>query len=399
MADYTFMEEWKHLGCILTLRTKDFQFHSNVIITEFEDCLIKKLPSSKLYHSISPKDIEPYNLDFVKKIVVDAKDKSIIIMSNQFTGGKILIDALKRKVESFIAIYKIPLLVLFALKKNRFMKPHTGLWDLLKGYYKSFGGCNIQKTLVVSNLGGRCIQKIETDSKTTVKTIVDKEDTDRAFAHNCEIAYATIKEYINPLIKQEPFIWNKHIIEPEKRRKYIEMIAEYKNPDIFKILSTYDKAETFMIMIFGAPRSGKTTYAKHIINHWNKYPISKTNEVKLLSDSEMKKGKILSSADKLLKDRFSVIVDGKMHTAKFREPYEEVAKKYNTQIIYVEVNPGILFAQLFNHVHIQNAKNENDVLYSELEYYVYKSELSKPENCINYCPVINDSIELTMFRY
>ena len=38
---------WKDLGTVLMYQSPDFQFLSGVIITEFENCLIKKLSTTK----------------------------------------------------------------------------------------------------------------------------------------------------------------------------------------------------------------------------------------------------------------------------------------------------------------------------------------------------------------
>jgi DNA 3'-phosphatase len=385
---------WKDLGTALMYRSPDFQFKSGVVITEFENCLISKLSTNKLYHAIDPKTITPYNTDFIKKLSQDSKDFSIVIISNQISGSKLLIDTIKRKIEAFVEIYKFPILALFALKPNRLSKPHTGMWHLLSAYYKS-NRSHIQKALVVSDLGGRIIEH-ERKNGTAYQTF-DSSDVDRAFASNIGIPYYTILEYVSN--KKEKYSWNKRCLPPEIRVLYTQKLSEYKNPNIFARLAELGQSETYMIMIYGAPRSGKTTLAKEIMHKWRKSDYGKNHAIKRFGRDKFTKTKKLKQCQKALEDRISVIVDGDCHSDALRKPYVDLAKANHTPILHIEVNPGIGMSYIFNHVMVENSTDENINLYDDKEYHIYQSKVKRPEKTILYCPQIKKTTQVMEFRY
>jgi DNA 3'-phosphatase len=374
----------------------DFQYNPSIIICEFENCLISRITAGKLYHAINPKTITPHNEEFIKRLKNDTQDASLVIISNQLVANKLNMDMIKRKLEGFIEMYKFPLLALFAMRPNRLSKPHTGMWQLLQSYYKSVGGTIIQKACVVSNYGGRIVE--ETGSRGTSKISYDISDMDRAFAENIDVPYFTITEYMYPE-KKEKFIWNKGNLPPEIRELYIEKLSEYKNPNIFAKMAEFGQVEAYMIMIFGAPRSGKTTLAREIIKKWRNSEFGKQNEIKRVGKDRFTRARMCKEIDKLLGSRISVIVDGDCHTVALRQPYLEIAKKYSIPVTYIEVNPGIGMAYLFNHVAVEQAKTEDIELYSERDYLIYKGTLQQPAETILYCPYIKKSKELMEYRF
>ncbi len=388
---------WDDLGSMLIYSSKDFQFKSSVIITELEECLINKISANKLYHAMDPKDITIYNDEFLKKIIADSKDYSIIIMSNQINNSKLNIDNIKKKMELFTEKHKFPLLAFFALKPNRLSKPHTGMWKFLEAYYMKKNRCRIHKAMVVSDYGGRVIEKLIGKSE-QIRITYDDTDMDRAFAFNIGIPYQTISEYLI-LDKKEKFIWNRKTIPPETRELYVDKLAKCKTPSIFVKLSELGEYDAYMIMIYGAPRSGKTTLAKNLVKAWKQSEYGKNHEIKRLGTDKYTKTNRIRVCKKMVLDRISVIVDGDCHYASLRKPYVDIAKEYNVPILYVEVNAGLGFAYIFNHVAVEEAKDENVLLYSDKEYRIYKSKLQRPDNVILYAPVIKKTMQVMEFRY
>lgn len=391
-----YSDNWKDLGSVLVYQSPTFQFKSYVVITDFEGCIIKKLPPTKLYHSIDPKAIAPYNEDFVKQIKNESRDYSIVIISNVFGNGKLVTDSLKYKIESFCAIYDIPILALFAVKKNRVSKPHTGMWVFLNGFFKKFGDSIIQRACIVSDFGGR-LSEHET-AKGLIKIKPDSTDIDRAFAHNVGIPYHTINEYLDP-DKKEKFNWNTNCLSPEIRDLYVNKLAEYKNPNIFAKLFELGQHDTYMIIIYGAPRSGKTTLAKDLLKKWRTSNYGISHAIKRFGLDNYSKAKRITSVRKALQNRISVIVDGFSHTPQLREPFEEMAKVCKTPILYVEVNPGLGMAHIFNHVAVETSVDEDIELYDVKEYLFYKSKVMRPKGVILYCPVIKKTKQVMNFRY
>ncbi len=409
---YDYSPYWKDLGSVLVYQTPDFQYHSRILITDFEGCLIDKISSAKLYHSINPESISAYDDAFVKQICADAKDKSIVILSNQVGSNKLNIDMIKRKIESFISMYKIPLLAFFALKPNKFSKPHTGMWKLLRTYYQTIGHTNIAKASVVSDFGGRIIETANKSGK--IKTTYDNSDIDRAFAHNAQLKYHTIKEYLQNTydseyaitddkseapVFSEKFIWSKKYLEPAIRELYLNTLAQYKNPNIFAKLATAGEVPAYMIMVYGAPRTGKTTFAREIIRKWRKSEFGKKNEIKRLGLDKYTKNSRIRHAKKFLLDRISIIIDGDCHTDAQREPLIKHANELNIPVFHVEVNPGIAMSYLFNHVAVEKATDEATIIYPERDFLIYQSAVKRPVDNILYCPAIKRSVELMEFRY
>lgn len=387
---------WKDLGTALVYQSPDFQFHSAVLITEFENCLIDKLSTNKLYHAINPKGVTIYDENYLRKLRNDAKDLSIVVISNQLHGSKIIIDAIKRKLEEFIELQKIPMLAFFALKPNRLSKPHTGLWKLLNAYYVAKGKVKIHKACVVSDYGGRLIENVKRNGKVTVTA--DISDVDRAFASNIDIPFYTIAEYLDNA-KKEKFIWSNKALSPELRALYVEKLSQYRNPNIFAKLAELGESDRYMIMIMGAPCSGKTTLAREIMTKWRTSEYGKSHAIKRFGRDKYTRLKQLSMTRKTLENRISVIVDGDCHTAALRKPFIDVATKLKVPILYIEVNPGISMAYIFNHVAVETSQDENQQLYGEKEYHIYKATYSKPENTVLYCPVIKQTKQVMQFRY
>ena len=387
---------WKDTESLLIYKSNDFQFKSSVIITELENCLIKKISVNKLYHAMNPKDISVYNEAFVKKIMDESKDHSIIIMSNQLNKSKLNIDNIKKKMELFIEKYKFPILAMFSLKPNKFSKPHTGMWKFLKYYYNSIGQSQINKAVVVSDYGGRVIEQEKGEGD--IKVTYDSTDMDRSFAFNIDVPFRTILEYITP-DKKEKYIWNKKTIPPEIRELFAEKLSKCKSPNIFAKLAELGEHEAYMIMIYGAPRAGKTTLAKSLVKLWRKSSYAKNHEILRLGLDKFTDRKRIRECEKVISSRISVIIDGGCHSAILRKSYVEIAKKYNTPILYIEVTAGLAFAYIFNHVAVEEAHDENTILYDDKEYRIYKSNLQRPDNVVLYAPVIKKTMQVMEFRY
>lgn len=393
-TDYS--DRWKDLGTLLVYQSDTFQFKSCVVITDFEQCLIKRLSSSKLYHAIDPKSIEPYNKEFLSIIERESLEYSIVIISNVFIHGKLALDSLKQKFEMFVNKYKMPLLAIFALKKNRLSKPHTGSWMFLNAYFKKFGDSQIQKACVVSDFGGRLAEHELKNGRIRIRA--DNTDLDRAFANNIRKPYHTILEYIHPE-KREKFNWNSQCLDPETREMYIKQLSKYKNPNIFAKMFEKSQADKHMIIIYGSPRSGKTTLAKELLSKWRTSSYGKNHVVKRFGLDKYSKGARLRAARKALENRISVIIDGGTHTEDLRRPFEELAAAHKITPVYVEVNPGLAMASIFNHVAVETAVDESVELYDIKDYHYYKSTVNRPKDVILYCPVIKKTDQVITYRY
>ena len=385
---------WKDLGGVLMYKSPEFVFKPYVIILELENCLIKKVNNSFLYHNIAEiKEVQLYNESFMKNIISQSQYYSVVILGNHIRTDSLNKDIVKKKLELFMQKCKFPILALFALVNNNLSKPHTGMWNLLNKYYKHIGKKEIQKAIVVSDNAGRIM---ENDKKNSIK--YDKTDTDRAFAHNINVPFYTINEYLDN-DKKEKFNWNVKCINKETREMYINKLSNYKNPDILEILKSKGESTSYMILLYGAPRAGKTTFAKKLIQEWKTKDYNKTCHIVRLSTDKYSNSKRLNVCTKMIKDRISVIVDGDMHTKANRQPYIQLAEQYNIKYITVEINAGYALAYIFNHVAVELATDEKTVLYPDKLYDIYRCTVDRPENILLYTPEIIQKKEIMEYRY
>lgn len=383
---------WKDLGGVLMYKSPEFNFKSHVIILELENCLISKIYNNNLYHNIAEiKEVRMHNEQFIKSINNQSQYYSIVILSNHINSSKLNKDIIKKKLELFMQKCKFPILALFALLNNNLSKPHTGMWTLLNKYYKYIGKKEIQKAIMISDNAGRII---ENDKKT--RTRYDRTDVDRAFSHNIEIPFYTVNEYLDN--KKEKFNWNIKCIPIEARETYINKLSEYKNPNILELLKAKGDSTCYMILIYGAPRAGKTTFAKKLVQQWKSMDCNKNCHIVRLDTTHTSKKRI-NTCTKLIKDRISVIIDGGCHTRELRKPFIDLADQQNIKYITVELNAGYGISYIFNHVAVELAKDENILLYPEKVYDIYKSTVERPEDVILYAPEIIRKKEIMQFRY
>lgn len=391
-----FSPHWSHVDSLLVYISPEFSFENELVITDFDNCLIQKLSGKKLVQPINPAKPKPYNEDFIKKLMVEAKTKSIVIMSNQISSSKTNIALIKTKLELFLAMFPIPVMAFFALKLNKMSKPHTGMVLLLKEYYKLREKKLPREGLVVSDLGGRLYEEEKG------KVVYDTCDTDRAFAHNCGYVYKTIREYTENLEVPENFVWNLHILPPEQRPAYIEEYTKKnKNIDVIGHITQLVREknhQTFLVFIMGAPRTGKTTYAEQLRFAWNNSELSKTHFVELLSCHEMANGSRLNKTRKLLENRMSVILDGECYSYAHHMSYKSIIEDTNTKAIYIEIDTGKKLALLLNHVAVETHKEEIPLL-DYNHYLKYDSQVWRPRDLIKYYPRILTSKALLVGRF
>lgn len=396
-----YSKNWKNIGGILLYQCEKFQFKSDVIITELDGCIIKYISQSKIYNTMNLYNIEIFDEELIDMFRKEKFNKSIIIISNQINQNKLNIDIIKRKIEYLVDIINIPLLCFFPLKPNCFMKPHTGCWKLLKAYYKKYGNTVIQKAQVISNEGGLIQEKVNKSGYSFSR--VCSTDIDRAFALNAGLHYSTIDEFLKG-VSQIKFKWDTKIIPPDIRQLYVDEVKKRKNPNIFQELNKFINSDLYVIMIMGAPRSGKTKLAKNIINKWCESEFGKSNAIERLGTDNFTSIRRFNKFKKLVDDRISVIIDGDCHTEQLRLCYVNYLKGRNIPILCIEVNCGLQMAKVFNHAHVEESNDDRVFLYRTRRYDIYKAEYEFPIENKNlkyllYTPEIEEKPAVMEYRY
>jgi hypothetical protein len=393
-------ENWKQIENpkLLLYIDATFQFKSDIIITELEGCLIKKISDKKLYDKFNINDIKLYDTQLIKVLTKECShgNKSLIILSNQISNNKLLLDGIKQKFEAFLDMSRIPVFAIFALECNRYMKPHTGMWKILNGYYAKFAeGRKILNYIVIGNEGGQITQ-------TKAGPIVKCTDTDRAFAWNINCYFYTVFEYLHQDMDEEAHIWSRAVLWPDTRKLYAEELRKQHNSKIiFEELAKLKTSDEYVIVILGPPRCGKTKLANNLVATWNKSLLSKNHAIIHLTD----KNKILKQFIKTLTNRISVILELKNGSIKARSEYIDYCRKNSIPILYIIINIGVM-SLVLNHVSVETAKKENVLLIPHRRYAEYKSTFQRPSNnqtdlerYVVYSPIIEPSDEVLVFRY
>ena len=394
----TYSSHWKDLGSVLAYIHAGFAFNTNVIITELDDCICKKITIAKLYDIKNKASIE-FDDQLLKKLIRENTNCSIVILSNQLNHSKLTIDSIKIKLEAFVERTKIQVLAFFALKQNSFCKPHTGLWRLLTAYYKR-KSLSISKVTIVSNYGGTIVVK---ERKETISESVEYSDCDRAFANNISCDFMTVSEYTEcvesrllPKTKQVvKFLYNHSIIQPEIRELYANELDKKTNINIFKELGTMSVAN-YLIIILGPPRSGKTTLTNEIISKWRNSSYGDYNAVEVLYGSGAKR--LINSYKKTIANRISVVLDG-CDLASINT-YIKIAESHSAGVLAVIIDCGIEMAKVLNHVYVEESTNENDTVVKLQDYCIYRSKFTAPScKYVMYYPKIDRRNTVMKFRY
>jgi DNA 3'-phosphatase len=396
--DYS--NNWKNLGTILLFQNKNFQFKSSVIICELDNCLVTHLSEAKIYNTMNDHSFTIYEEDLITKLQTASMDHSIIVLSNQINSNKLNIDMIKRKVEMITNVLNIPIIGLFALRANCFMKPHTGMWKLLNAYYTKYGSTCIQRAVLVSNEGGLILEK--TIRKQLIRNAVFS-DVDRAFAYNIGINYRSIDEYIDDC---EPldYKWSSRVIPPSTRELYVDQINKHTNENIFQKLNEFKNCDTYLIMVMGAPRTGKTKLTKSIIKKWRESAFGEMNAIERLGMDEYTNKRRFKKFVKLINNRISVVLDGDCHSNDLRIPFIKHLDGKRIPILVIDVNCGLQMAKVFNHSHVEESKATNVYVYMNRVYNIYKSFHTIPTETtvlkyIRYTPHIEESSSVMKFRY
>ena len=183
------------------------------------------------------------------------------------------------------------------------------------------------------------------------------------------------------------------------REIYIEKLEQYTNPNLFTELFKLGQHDTYMMIIYGPPRSGKTTLSKELVKKWKTSNYGQSRALMRFGLDKYTKNKRHTHVKKTLLNRISVIVDGDAHTPALREPFEKIAEITKTPILYIEVNPGLGMSYIFNHVAVETSLDEKVELYGMPEYLFYKSKVVRPKTAVLYCPVIKKTKQVMQFRY
>jgi hypothetical protein len=273
----------------------------------------------------------------------------------------------------------VPIIAVFALKRNCFMKPHTKMWTLIKKYYKMECKENmgqVKEAVLISSRGGYSEEIFDKKLDRIVHKKIS-DDVDLAFAHNIGVRFINIDHFFDMVSNPKAPQWNSEIIAPEFRKEYIEQLALHENEDIFRIWMSLPRTDNYMIMIMGSPTSGKTTLAKEIMTRCAKSKWGEKNKLMYLNNTDNTLTRLKKLTKKYISERCSILLDGEFPNEHYRGDLIDIAIQNNMSYLIINVNPGLEIARLLNHVRIETC-GDLDELTPKSKYIEYRGRYIKP---------------------
>lgn len=298
----------KHLKCPKNIRIAGF---------DLDDTIIKYKPRAAKFEVKYNNVIEKIT-EYIKK------DYFIVIFSNQSNLSKPhnlgqwkskyinFIDSIKKEFPKhlYIAIY-------VSLQNDIYRKPNLGLWNLMKDNLKAqFNNENLKiskKSFFVGDAAGR--YKTSEHPK-------DFSDSDRKFALNIGIDFYTPEE----------FFLN------GKKEKY--QLVKFTIPDNIPEIKKFKSHKPEIILMCGAPGSGKTIYCLRYIVP-KKYIYINNDTGKIVSIKNLKQ---------MMKNNQSIVIDNTNMSVESRKKYINIAKEKNYFIRVIYMNTSIELAKHLNNV-------------------------------------------------
>jgi hypothetical protein len=380
-----YSDRWYDLGTVHIYISQNFQFSSRVTIIDF-DTVINKSPAAQIYNADRHHAFTFYNTDLMKKII-KASDTSLVILTSP-RYEPLSLDIIKRKI-AFLELKSIPVICIASTAADCFMKPHTGMWRLLNAYYKNQSNL-IQSTDVIGMTAAKK-SKEGADDQTF-------SNIDAAFASNIGATYYSVTRYLEDRA-DERFTWSNSVIAPEIRMLYCDELDKCERIDVLKEFIGM-QGDVRVLMINGAPCSGKTTLTNELVSRWNKNTVSKFNELLVLTGPA--NDKKLKTIKKTVQDRIHIILDGDCETDRQRAAYVTAARStgLNVEFLVVEVVVGIEMSKVFNHVRVEESKTMVKLV-NKNSFHIYNAKVCRRSDLkyLTYYPRIDRRPAVVSFHY
>jgi bifunctional polynucleotide phosphatase/kinase len=229
------------------------------------------------------------------------KDYQIVIFSNQddLLNKPDRKEIVLNRLNLFMDMLEgnnIDISILISTSRDFCRKPNTGMWNYFQK--KINYEVDLKKSFYVGDAAGRIKEK---------KNKKDFSCSDRMFAHNIALTFYT----------PEVFFCKEKDRKFEMPNLAEELFGKNKNDD--KNPSVEELSKYSVIMLVGAPASGKSTLAKK----FNK------DEFNFISQDDLKtKSKCLKKMEELSKEHKKIIINNTNCKIKNRKEYLTIIKKY-----------------------------------------------------------------------
>jgi hypothetical protein len=381
---------WELKNTVLIFTSDDFEYKPSIAgCGLLNTILIRSRPFPKKWTLKS---------DYLEKFQdIHNKGGSVVFFSNQYTNNPNIV---KLRFANFLKSFtcvddspvageesmvkNIPVIALFALKKNCFKKPFTNLWKLLTFIYikAEKPAPSLENSIYIGGYdGGMFLKnwKACLKNKYCDKQFITRFDTDRAFAYNIGVQFVSSVVFF--CAKEEPkWKWNTFAMDIPKRLSYIYKMKDIEEPDIMARLGELPESEKYFILIMGRPSSGKTTLSRRILDL--------LTEAHIMHDSF---GTLKANYKKLknmIYEKTTILVT-KYSDYKKRNEYIKIARTFNvpTVIIYLKTLQNV--CKLLNNTKIQTSRDFSLEMHPYTTYLFWKKCYVEPEYAADDILVIN----------
>ncbi|RNA23553.1 bifunctional polynucleotide phosphatase kinase-like [Brachionus plicatilis] len=312
---------------------------------------------------------------------LDDQGFRIVFITNQagIEKGKTKPEQLKTKFEAMLKELHIPVFILIATGENHFRKPSVEMWKFFEENCNKMEEVDMDESFYCGDAAGRPKNWAPGRSK-------DFSCGDRMFAANCNLKFYTPEEFF---LNHRPVKFEWGSVDP------LEVIKKYKNSKQDK---EYHSTVQEIVMMFGPPASGKSTFYRRYLKD--------NNYVHVNRDTLQTQEKCLKAAEAALKEGKSVCVDNTNPSKKIRADYISLAKRMNvSQVRCFVLNTPIELCHHLNYVR-QNCTLGKVRRIPDVGYNMFKSQLQEPDVKegfeevvkIDFVPIFDDEQHEKIFK-
>eukprot|EP01067_Filipodium_phascolosomae_P000742 Filipodium_phascolosomae@DN1542_c0_g1_i1.p1 len=236
----------------------------------------------------------------------------LAIFTNQkgISTGKCKLNDILGKIDDIQQKLKIPLQAFVLTADNHFRKPCTAAWKLMEKDWNNKVEIDIAQSFFVGDAAGRPVNKNRKKK--------DHSAADLKFALNLHVDFKTPEMlFLSKDKSDEKDIQTEFELDPRTLGKGNSDDGAFK-----------EKTEQEVIIMVGAPGSGKSTISK---NYFSSYTI-------VNRDTLGTKEKCIATATQALKGGKSVVIDNQNTDKATRKPYIDLARKHGASVRAVYLN-------------------------------------------------------------
>lgn len=305
---------WEENDNFVIYVSAEFKSFANLAIFSFEGTLVEKIGTNN--------EIVLFSRNVITELKNISVFGSIVVIENRFTRK----DTVKKNIIDFLKLLPdIPLMLIFILHANRYMKPLTNIMEVIEKKMS----VDMTKSIVIGNNAGRF---------RTNKYDADYNDYDRAFANNLGITtFRTPEQFFNNSTKSRKWQW--------KMTHISNLLTDEKEPSLTFLL----KSKNPVIFITGPLCSGKSSLAIRIAHI--------LRGIKII-DIDKK----LNISDKLADYKEGVIIVDILYNETL-STYQNLIEK-SSSIFIIDIYTNLATCLFLNKFKLQLTKNDKLVAHS-----------------------------------